>query len=570
MSTRGLRAIDITKDYSGVRVLMGVSLSLAPGEILGLVGHNGAGKSTLLKIFSGAHKHSGGHLIVDGKEVTFTSPAHALHHGVSTVYQELSLLGNLSVTQNVFLGREISSLRGLDKRRMSAQARDIIQEFGLDLDVDRKVSSYPMATRQLLEIAIAASRQTRYLLLDEPTTSLEGEQVSHLLSYVRNLATDKNIGVLIVNHKLDELYGVADRIVALTNGQVVIDAPAATVDRRQVVAAIAGHAYAQADHHATDPLSEAESRANASAPGGDGSGAESQTKAATSHTTIATSHAGSAEPGSENAQSRSGTHLRTITPTQRDTLEQAMAISHVTSPALNGVDLDIRAGEILGIYGLSGSGRSETLRAIAGLDKITGGEFRVFGQPYRPRTPRHAMRYGIAFVTEERKYDGVVPQMNSYQNTALPVLNQFTTNFYLHTRRMRNATSQRLNELGLRGDARQPIVSLSGGNQQKVLLARALMQNPRILLLDEPTKGVDIGVKGEIYHLLRRLAHQEGLAVVVVSSEEEEILEVSDSVCVFAGGKVIHGPVPTSTMTQATLRELSWTETPTPLASSTH
>nr|WP_108871125.1 sugar ABC transporter ATP-binding protein [Tessaracoccus timonensis] len=500
MVTGGLVAKNITKGYSGVPVLMGVSLSVDPGEIVGLVGHNGAGKSTLLKVFSGAHQPSGGTLEIDGQEVSFSSPSDAIAEGVSTVYQELSLLQNLTVTQNVFLGREESGAFGLNKKQMSFEAREITLNFDLDVDVDRTVGNYSMATRQLLEIAIAASRNTKYLLLDEPTTSLEGEQVDHLLEYVKRLAKEKNIGVLIVNHKLDELYGVADRIVALMNGQVVIDGPTEKVDRRDVVAAIAGEGYQES------------------------------------------------EVG-EKARAR-----------QLSKRKKVMELRGLTSAALEDVSFDIRAGEILGIYGLSGSGRTETLRTIAGLDRYDGGTMTVAGERYEPKTPKHAKQRGIAFVTEERKHDGIVPEMNSYQNASLPVVRDYAKFGLLDLRRMKQESKKVLESLQLRGDPAQPIVALSGGNQQKVLLARALIQEPKILLLDEPTKGVDIGVKSEIYEILRKLADEEELAVVVVSSEEEEILEISDTVLVLANGQVVHGPVPANEVTQRDLREWSWTE----------
>ncbi len=500
MNTGGLVARNIKKDYTGVPVLMGVSLTLNPGEIVGLVGHNGAGKSTFLKVLSGAHRPSEGVLEIDGAEVSFSGPSDAINNGVSTVYQELSLLQNLTVSQNVFLGREESNALGLNKPAMREQAKAITQSFGLDIDVDRTVGRYSMATRQLLEIAIAASRQTRYLLLDEPTTSLEGDQVHRLLDYVRDLAKQRNIGVLIVNHKLDELYGVADRIVALRDGRAVIDGPTASVDRKDVVAAIAGDEYSEQSNRPSNVLRD------------------------------------------------------------RSSLQSVMELEGVSSPSLNGISIDIRAGEILGIYGLSGSGRTETLRTIAGLDHYDGGSMTILGEPYRPRSARAAMRAGIAFVTEERKLDGIVPAMNAYQNASLPIVERFSRFGFLNLGQMRRESRKILDRLRLQGNPNQPVTSLSGGNQQKVLLARAMAQNPRILLLDEPTKGVDLGVKSEIYQLLRKLAHEQELAVVMVSSEEEEILEVSDSVLVFAGGTVVRGPVPTSQVSQAQLREWSWTE----------
>lgn len=499
-SARSLEAKEITKDYSGVPVLLGVSLSVSPGEVVGLVGHNGAGKSTLLKVLSGAHRESGGDLLIDEEPTSLSSPSDAIAHGISTVYQELSLLPNLTVAENIWLGREKS--RGgiaLDRRRMRREARDLLGDFGLAVDPDSLVGDHPVATRQLLEIAIASSRDTRYLLLDEPTTSLEGEQVGTLLSRIRALADERGIGVLIINHKLDELYGVADRIAALMNGRILLDAPAATIDRREVVQAIAG-----ADHFTTA------------------------------------------------ARTRSTTDLPR---------EEVLRVDDLRGKGMNGITFRARSAEVLGIYGLGGSGRSEALRAIAGVRPAASGSIRDrTGAEIRSRRPGDAKKRGIAFLTEERKHDGIVPLMDSLMNTALPVLRRFSRAGVLDRRALRSEASELLTGLGLRGDPREPISSLSGGNQQKALIARTLIQRPEILLLDEPSKGVDIGAKSEIHAIMRRLAHEEGIAVVMVSSEEEEILDVADRVLVFAGGRVVAGPTPAEDLDIAQLRTLAWNE----------
>ncbi|QPK81746.1 sugar ABC transporter ATP-binding protein [Schaalia sp. ZJ405] len=508
MTKNQLETLEIRKDYSGVPVLMGVSLSLQAGEVVGLVGHNGAGKSTLLKVLSGAHRYSSGALTINGERVEFSSPAEAITAGVSTVYQELSLLGNLTVTENVWLGRELRLPGGkLDRQKMKRGASKILEDFGLsDVDPDEKVGNYPVATRQLLEIAIASSRKTQFLLLDEPTTSLEGEQVTELLRYIKNLAKERQIGVLIVNHKLDELYEVADRIVALMNGRIVIDTPVETADRHDIVAAIAGEEHAELE---------------------------------------------------ESSHPRSSIHRE---------VQVALEVNDLHNSTLCGVTFKAHQAEILGIYGLGGSGRSETLRAIAGIEPAKSGYIELDGRKFLPRTPSEAMRHGIAFLTEERKSDGIVPQMSSVLNAALPVVGTFMKGGVLRSRKMKEQTSQLLESLHLRGDASEPITSLSGGNQQKVLLAKALIQKPTVLLLDEPSKGVDIGAKAEIHQFLKRLAHDEGYAIVMVSSEEEEILDLSDRVVVFSEGSVIDGPLPVEDLTVSDLRRLAWGELRSPTA----
>lgn len=491
-----LEAKGIAKAYTEVPVLRDVSFALHSGEILGLVGHNGAGKSTLLKVFSGAHKPTSGKLYLDGSPIEFASPSDAIAKGISTVYQELSLLPDLTVTQNVWLGREKSGPRGLRTQDMRRSSQELMDDFGLEVDVDRKVGEYPVGTRQMLEIAIAASRNTRCLLLDEPTTALEGEQVAELMSYLTELVSSRELGIILVNHKLDELYGVCDRIIALTDGRVVIDASTDTVDRKAVVEAIAGPVEVESEKHV---------------------------------------------------------EIRDLQRREPTFFAEDLANEH-----LEGVSISGTPGRILGIYGLGGSGRSETLRAIAGVDKTSRGEVVVEGVRFRPRNPATSIKNGIAFVTEERKRDGIVPQMDSITNMSLPILDRFTNLGVLSRGRLAKYADEILSTLQLKGDPGAPIASLSGGNQQKVLLARALAQAPKVLLLDEPTKGVDIGVKREIHSLLRTLAHEEGLIVVMVSSEEEEILDVADEVLVFVDGHPSADYLPTPRLSISRLRHLAW------------
>ncbi|WP_297346427.1 sugar ABC transporter ATP-binding protein [uncultured Mobiluncus sp.] len=503
-------ARNIAKYYSSVPALAGVSIKIHPGEIVGLVGHNGAGKSTLLKVLSGAHGADSGQVLIDGTEVSFTSPADALAKGVGTVYQELSLLPNLTVAQNVFLGREKSDWKGLKKEEMRSQAKELVQRFGIDVNVDTPLGHYAVATRQLLEIAVATSKNIKYLLLDEPTTSLEGEQVDSLLKYIKNLAEQSNIGVLIVNHKLDELYRICDRIVALVDGKVRIDGNVNEVSHEDVVVAIAGE------------------------------DASSLIDSEPKRDTIP-------EPASELSEVRGSS-------------EPLVQVRELRSAVLKGVNLDIYPGEVLGIYGLIGSGRTEFLRALGTLHPIESGSISVHGQPFQGHKPIDSLKAGLVYVTEERKMDGIVPQLSPIVNTSLPVMKQFSKFTWLSLKKMDSAMQSILARLQIRGNLQGPVVSLSGGNQQKVLLGRAIALNPQLLMLDEPTKGVDIGAKGEIHRIFKDMAHQENVAVVVVSSEEEEILEVSDRVCVFAQGRNICEPEDVANFSVQRLRKLAWSK----------
>ncbi|MDO5671259.1 MAG: sugar ABC transporter ATP-binding protein [Actinomycetaceae bacterium] len=508
----GLVAQNVAKYYSGVPALSGVSVQCRPGEIVGLVGHNGAGKSTLLKIFSGAHRHDEGHVYLDGREVHFSSPAEAISNGVATVYQELSLLQNLSVTENTFLGRELRGLTGINKDLMRIRTQELMDKFQIDVDVDRQVGDYPVATRQLMEIAIATTLNTRYLLLDEPTTALEGEQVESLLDYVKQVSAKENLGVVIVNHKLDELYRIADRIVALVDGQVRIDANAKEVPHDAVVEAIAGVETA-------DEVFE---------------GIEIK----------ASKHALTKQKGQT-------THVN-------GEKNQALVVKDLHTPSLNGVNIEIHEGEVLGLYGLVGAGRTEFLRTLLGLDKIKEGSLELFGQPYIPKNPKDAGKRGLVYLTEERKKDGIIPMMNGLSNVSLPVVGRYCKLGWLSRRSMDRESRGILDSLQIRGNIFNDVTSLSGGNQQKVLLARAITQRPRILMLDEPTKGVDIGVKAEIHRLLKTMAHESGLAVLVVSSEDDEIIEVSDRVSVFVSGRTVGESIPVEELNTSRLRQLAW------------
>jgi ABC-type sugar transport system ATPase subunit len=524
LQIRGIR-----KSFSSVRVLRGIDLELPSGSVTGLVGHNGAGKSTLLRVISGAHGADHGSVEVDGAEVPQGSPAASLAAGVSTVYQELSLLPNLTVAQNVFLGRETVHGGLLDRRAMRARTVELAERFHLDVEPDRRLADYPVATRQLLEVAIAVARDAKYLLLDEPTTSLEGSQVTRFLDTVRTLAQEDGLGILLVDHKLDELYAVADRIVALVDGEIRIFGRADEVDRDQIVQAIAG------DDATAGPAD--------AAPGDLGR---------------------AADDGAGPSPSRPGHPARTAASDRSAPIEDAgdvqpsLEITDLRGPALDGVSMSARPGRVLGIYGLIGAGRTELMRSLVGLEPIRSGGIALDGRPYRPDDPLAAQRRGLVYLTEERKWDGIVGGLDAATNVMLPVTERFRRLGLLDRRALRREADELMDRMRVRGDRDAPVERLSGGNQQKVLLARVLAQRPRVLLLDEPTKGVDIGVKTEIHQLLRSLAHEDGLTVVVVSSEEEEIIELADDVITLADGSCDGTVMPASELSVARLRETAW------------
>lgn len=513
MST-GLVVNAISKSYGPTRALTNVSLSIKPGQVVALIGHNGAGKSTLLRALSGAEVPDSGTISVDGTNTRFQSPSDAGRAGIACVYQELSLINVLTVAENLFLGGERVSGPVLDRRSMNARADELCAEYGIPARGTDLVSSLPVAQRQLLEVVRAINRNARYILLDEPTTSLEQDQVENLLGIIRRLTAEREIGVLLVDHKLDEVFAIADHIVGLANGTVVLDGAASSVDRLAVIEAIVG------DHDAVDATMASNS---------DGVGSEQLESIA-----------------DEERADRFG--------------DVVLTARGLAGNGLAGVDLEVRAGEILGIYGLIGSGRSRFLRTVYGAEPVAGGSLTLSGEGYSPKSPAQAIARRVAFLSEERKFDGFIPQMTSVENVVLPVLGRFNRAGVLNWRALRGSADGVLSQVTIRGNVRNPITSLSGGNQQKALFARATLQDPLLLLLDEPTKGVDIGAKREIHEIVRQVAREKNVAVIVVSSEEEELTGLADTIAVFRQGGCDGTVYPRRGVTAAQLRELAWAE----------
>ncbi|MDQ0392691.1 sugar ABC transporter ATP-binding protein [Labrys monachus] len=502
MSAReSLVVAEVSKSYGATKALTDVSLEIPAGRIVALIGHNGAGKSTLLRLLSGADTPSAGSLSIDGRPVSFQAPSEASAAGIACVYQELSLIGELTVAENLFLGTEKLSGGLLDRRTMNREADALCAEYGIPAASTDRVAHLSVAHRQLLEVARAIHRDVRYLLLDEPTTALEQKQIEELLAVLRRLARDRGVGILLIDHKLDEVFAVADHIVGLSNGRTVLSGDATKIGREDVVEAIVG-----AGHEG-----KAGAGRRARSPGG-------------------------GAPG--------------------DVVFEARALA---GNGLDGVSLAVHAGEILGIYGLIGAGRSRFLRTVYGAETSPEGAMVLNGKAFAPRDPEHAIAAGIAFLSEERKSDGFIPQMTSIDNVLLPVLDRFVSAGLLRWDALRKAAADALGHVPVRGDIGQPITALSGGNQQKVLFARALLQAPRLLLLDEPTKGVDIGAKAEIYEIISSFARSGG-SVIVVSSEEEELLDIADRIVVFRHGACDGNAIPEDDLSIATLRRHAWSQ----------
>jgi ABC-type sugar transport system ATPase subunit len=499
----GLVVRGISKSYGATKALSDVSVAIEPGQVVALIGHNGAGKSTLLRILSGAEVPDEGTINIDGIATHFESPSDASAAGIACVYQELSLVNELTVAENLFLGNERLAGPFLDRRTMNRLADELCAAYRIPAAATDSVGQLSVAQRQLLEVARAINRDAKYLLLDEPTTALERQQVDELLDMITRLAAKRGIGVLFIDHKLEEVFAVADHIVGLSNGQVVLDGDAHSVAHEDVIEAIVGAGSG-----------ERQSRASAG------------------------------RPMRADDDGRFG--------------EVVLDVRGLRGNGLGGVDLQVHAGEILGIYGLVGSGRSRFLRTLYGVEPVGEGTILLRGKRFIPKTPSHAIAEGIAFLSEERKFDGLVQQMTPVENVILPVLDRYMSVGLLSWHALKQAADHVFSSIAIRGDLNEPVSSLSGGNQQKTLFARALLQSPSVLLLDEPTKGVDVGAKAEIHGIIRELAGH-GRCVVVVSSEEEELLAIADRVVVFRNGFCDGRAMPVAELTVSDLRRYAWT-----------
>lgn len=487
--------------FSGVQVLHGVDFSVRPGEIHGLFGHNGAGKSTLLKILAGVNKPDSGTLLIGEAPVQLASPRDALNSGIACVYQELRLIPGMSVWQNLFLGRERRKSNGfMDDASMIAHTEKVLHEYHLTFSASEKVNNLSHPDKQMLEVVSNLDREARFLFLDEPTTALEGAQAEALLLAVQRIAREKQIGVVLVSHKLDEVLGVCDEATVMCGGRVIYNEGKQTLSKSAIIDAIVGDA------------------------------------------------------GTYKAASNSRSIIRGVLG------KPWLSVTNLRTDRLKGVNLEAYRGEILGIYGLAGAGRSRLCQTLFGLEKVTGGTIKLAHKEYHPVSPAKAIEQGIAYLTEERKKDGFIPLMTSYANATLPVLKKFRTGIFVSHSAARQAAAELLSKMNTLGSLNGPIKSLSGGNQQKVLLARVIAQHANLVLLDEPTKGVDIGAKADIYRIIHQLADK-GCCVIVVSSEEEELLDVADNITVFRHGTCDGLVIQARDLKPADLRKAAWEHT---------
>ena len=460
------------------------------------MGENGAGKSTLMKIASGLFPPDAGEIRLDGRPVRFASPAEAKAAGIHTVFQELTVLPNRSVAENLMIGREPVRAGGLwlDARAMRAEGQAILDRLGIALDAGVSAGALSTGQRQMVEIARASAQDPRVLILDEPTSSLGRAEEELLFGLVERLKAD-GVGIVYITHRMSEVFRLSDRITVLRDGRHVLTGDTAALTRPDLIRAMVGRDVAE-DRHGIDA----------------------------------------------------------------DALPVALEAKGLRrAPAVRGADLTLHAGEVLGVAGLMGAGRTEIARLAAGIDVPEAGEMRLFGESYAPRDIRAAMERGVAYVSEDRKGLGLVLPLAVEDNIALPSLPALASRGWVGPGRLRAFGAEWMKTLGVRAASGAVAVgTLSGGNQQKVALAKWLAIRPRVILLDEPTRGVDVGAKAEIYALIREMAAN-GTAVLAISSELPELLQISDRIAVVAQGRVA-GVVAAGAATEESLLDLAFTE----------
>jgi ribose transport system ATP-binding protein len=486
---------NLSKAFAGVQALDKVQFELLPGEVHALMGENGAGKSTLMKVLAGIYACDEGEICVAGQRVDIASPRAAQHLGIGIVHQELNLMNHLSAAQNIFLGREPRHRLGLflDDDALNEQTRRLFERMNLKLDPRTRVSDLTVAKQQMVEIAKALSFHSKVLIMDEPTAALNNEEVADLFRIIRQLKAE-GVGIVYISHKMDELQQIADRVTVMRDGRYIATAPMAMTRVDAIIGMMVGR------------------------------------------------------------------QLEDVARDHPDTSRNAVVLEVNKlnrGSAVKDVSFVLRRGEILGFAGLMGAGRTEVARAIFGADPIDGGEIRVHGRRVSIRSPKQAVALGIGYLSEDRKQFGLATGLDVETNIAMPSMGGFLRlGFFIDQAAIRGTAEAYVRQLGIKTPSvSQPVRVLSGGNQQKIVIAKWLLRDCDILFFDEPTRGIDVGAKAEIYKLLQALAAQ-GKAIVVISSELPEVLRLSHRILVMCEGRVA-GELPAAEASQETIMQLA-------------
>lgn len=469
-----IEARNLTKKFPGMLALDQVDFELLPGEVHAIAGENGAGKSTLMLALAGVHQPDNGDVLIDGEPVRLRDPHHSQTYGISTVFQEMALAPNMSVAENVFTNQQPTNQAGLiDFGKMYRDTEKALEPFGVHVDPTAPLKCYSVAIQQIVEIARAIQRRVRVLILDEPTSAIGKPETEKLLQIIRMLK-DRGVSIIYVSHKLEEVFAIADRITVLKDGKLVGTVQTEDVDPDRIVEMMIGRELIDL------------------------------------------------VPPPVNVGAK----------------ETLMRISNLSGDGYSNVNLEINTGEILGIFGLTGAGRTELARGIFGIDPAKSGEIIFKGKPTRITEPCQAMDLGIAYIPEDRKQDGLFLEMSIKANTSAACLKSLSGLILMQTAKEVGAARAAMANLDVKATGIDQVVGgLSGGNQQKVLFAKWLARRPRLMIADEPTRGVDVGAKAEIHNLLRDLPRQ-GAAVVMISSELPEILSMSDRVAIMREGRL--------------------------------
>lgn len=464
----------IAKRFGAFYALQNVDLTIHRGEIHALMGENGAGKSTLMKILAGAYVATAGEICIDGKPFAIHSPKDAIEAGITLIYQEIHLSPNLTVAENIFLGRELGTLFGLDHKRMAHEAQQVLDRLGAQFSATQKVSTLTIAEQQQVEIARALHRNSRILVMDEPTAALSSRETDRLFALIKKLR-DEGLAIIYISHRMAEIYELADRVSVLRDGQYVGSLEKAEIDATTLVQMMVGRPLTDLFHKEKALLGDEVLRVEGLSDG-------------------------------KKVQSAS---------------------------------LSVRAGEIVGLSGLVGAGRSELAHLLFGASQPTAGTFYLNGEAKRFASPRDAIVQRIALLPENRKEEGLFLDLNVFTNVVMATLERDATLMVVDQSKVKQETEQAISALKIRvPSARVNVSGLSGGNQQKVLLSRWMAIHPKLLILDEPTRGVDVGAKSEIYKMMNEMAKQ-GVAILMISSELPEIVGMSDRVYVMREGHVV-------------------------------